>query len=372
MVKLNLLGDWFSASGFSSHFRQFSSALHRLNKETSVETNAPANWEQMVSPEDAEMFKNNYRLETNICISSPPIWLLKKSEHPKKLIGFGVFEGSRIPTGFIKPSNAVDAIFVPSKHVYDAFKPFVDRPIFIVPEGVDMNVFKEEHTFHPQIEEFNHATENSAELFTFLWNKGWALGTKDRSGFDIAVKAFSEEFTKTDKVRFLAHINPAYNHPMWDIRREMDALKLPLNNNRAPMSIMTSDLPIPLINQFYNLGDVYISTSKAEGFNLPVLEAMACGKPAIVSNYGGHLDFCDESNSWLISGEMKRASDPNPMFEEVDWFECNVEEVKKAMRFAYEHQDIVKKKSEEALKTARAFSWENAAKIALTSIDKLS
>jgi glycosyltransferase involved in cell wall biosynthesis len=35
---------------------------------------------------------------------------------------------------------------------------------------------------------------------------------------------------------------------------------------------------------FYNLADVYVMPSLYEGFGLPVLEAMACGKPAVVAN----------------------------------------------------------------------------------------
>jgi glycosyltransferase involved in cell wall biosynthesis len=45
------------------------------------------------------------------------------------------------------------------------------------------------------------------------------------------------------------------------------------------------------MNQLYNICDCYISPYLAEGFNIPVLDALACGKPVIVSKGGPTDDF---------------------------------------------------------------------------------
>ena len=368
-MRLNILSDFFQPTGYACHARNFASALYKINKEISVETQAPQNWQQLVTPEERIMLENDYKKDVNISITTPPNWPLKSADRPKKHIGFGVFEGDRIPTGFIEPANSADELFVPSKHVYDAFKPFVDKKISIVPEGVDLNVYKEVHTFHPQMEDFNHGGGSNPNMFTFMWNKGWAQGVRDRSGFDVAIKAFCEEFTKKDDVRFMAHINPAYNHPNWRIDGEISLLNLPPAETRPPILVMVNDLPSALINQFYNFGDVYVSTSKAEGFCLPILESFAVGKPTITTNYGGQLDFCNSKNSWLVDGEMKPACDQNIQFEETKWCYPSIENVRKAMREAYENRELVKKKGLEARKTAERFTWENAAKVALKLID---
>jgi len=44
----------------------------------------------------------------------------------------------------------------------------------------------------------------------------------------------------------------------------------------------------------YNLADIYIQPSFAEGFGLPILEAMSCGCPVIASNIDSHLEILPE------------------------------------------------------------------------------
>lgn len=51
----------------------------------------------------------------------------------------------------------------------------------------------------------------------------------------------------------------------------------------------------------YGAADVYVSPYRAEGFNLPVIEAIACGIPVIVSKGGATDDFCDSSTALLVS-----------------------------------------------------------------------
>ena len=40
-------------------------------------------------------------------------------------------------------------------------------------------------------------------------------------------------------------------------------------------------------------GACLLSCSRSEGWNLPLMEAIACGTPTICSNWGGHLEFAD-------------------------------------------------------------------------------
>ena len=46
--------------------------------------------------------------------------------------------------------------------------------------------------------------------------------------------------------------------------------------------------------------DCGVFPSRAEGWNLELLELMACGKHVITTDYSAHTEFCTEENAMLI------------------------------------------------------------------------
>lgn len=60
--------------------------------------------------------------------------------------------------------------------------------------------------------------------------------------------------------------------------------------------------------KLYQCADVYLSPYRAEGFNLPVLEAAACGLPVICTLGGSTDDFVDDS--WTLRMPGKETTDP--------------------------------------------------------------
>jgi glycosyltransferase involved in cell wall biosynthesis len=85
---------------------------------------------------------------------------------------------------------------------------------------------------------------------------------------------------------------------------------------------------------------------RAEGFALPVLEAMACGLPCIVPRFGPCLDYCTDDNAFFVPA--RRMSLPvsrdyaiNTLgfrlpVEEVDFCEVRVSDLAATMRAVYE------------------------------------
>jgi glycosyltransferase involved in cell wall biosynthesis len=55
---------------------------------------------------------------------------------------------------------------------------------------------------------------------------------------------------------------------------------------------VNNNLSWETISRLYRSADAYIAPYRAEGFNLPVLEAMAAGLPVLVSRGGASDDFC--------------------------------------------------------------------------------
>ncbi len=86
----------------------------------------------------------------------------------------------------------------------------------------------------------------------------------------------------------------------------------------------------------YSSCDIYISASKFETFGLPLLEAMSCGKPVVVSNIPPHMEIINSSNAGLT-------------------FSFNIDDLTTKVQKVYENRDSYAK---EARKFAEKNTWE--------------
>jgi len=65
-------------------------------------------------------------------------------------------------------------------------------------------------------------------------------------------------------------------------------------------------VPTQDLVMLYNLATVYVQPSLAEGFGLPVLEAMACGCPVLTSQAGSLPEICQGADIKFSSKNLKR------------------------------------------------------------------
>ena len=57
---------------------------------------------------------------------------------------------------------------------------------------------------------------------------------------------------------------------------------------------------------YYAISDVFVTASHDEGFNLPAVEAQACGKPVVAFNIGSHSEVIDKKRAILVpEGDTK-------------------------------------------------------------------
>jgi glycosyltransferase involved in cell wall biosynthesis len=68
--------------------------------------------------------------------------------------------------------------------------------------------------------------------------------------------------------------------------------------------LLSGHLNLAQLNSLYNIADAYLTPYRAEGFNLPALEAQTCGTPVIATSGGATDDFLDRSKNILIEGQF--------------------------------------------------------------------
>ncbi len=194
--------------------------------------------------------------------------------------------------------------------------------------------------------------------FVFLCAKGWRGTSWDRGGVQYVVKAFAEEFSKDEKVQLILKLNPAYINPQ-HIAQAIQQLNLP--EDRPPININCDMLPFDQLINLYNQADCFVCATRSESFNLPGLEAMACGLPTIQTNYGGQTDYMNQNNSLKIDYILEEVKE-DLMYEGVRWASVDINDLQKQLRWAFENQDKIKEMGKQAEEDSKNWTWDISAK----------
>ncbi|MHC1591789.1 MAG: glycosyltransferase [Candidatus Helarchaeales archaeon] len=232
-------------------------------------------------------------------------------------IGYGVCETRSIPNKWASEiRNYCDETWVPSTFVKKAFETKV-KNVHVVPNGY------EPRYFNPHVEPMDLGIKNK---FIFLCN----AVMQDRKGTSILVNSFLEEFKNDDDVILvLKSYGWGTGEKEW--------------RNNPKLKIIMDPIPDEKMGGLYTAADCFVLPTKAEGFGMPILEAMACGLPVIVTNYSGHLDFCNDDNSFLIKVDhFEPAFGSDGEDWRGVWAVPDSEHLKDLMREAYNSRDMIK------------------------------
>lgn len=265
------------------------------------------------------------------------------------------WEFGSVPENWIYNMNKfVDQVWVPSEFVKQGYldSGLLAEKIAVVPNGVDINLY------HPATPGLQLATRKK---FKFLFVGG---GIK-RKGLDLLMNAFAECFSIRDDVCLVikefgaGKFYEGINTVEWLERYRQ-------NHPEGPEFLhLTDHLSESDMPALYNACDVLVHPYRAEGFAIPVAEAMACEKPVIITNYGACLDFCDASNAYLIPMQIQVFKDKKlDDYLTVDfphWAEPDYEALKALMLEVYHQPHAAQAKAKMARQTIiQKFTWEHA------------
>jgi len=167
---------------------------------------------------------------------------------------------------------------------------FDSKKVITIPHGIDKeNFFPLEDLTILQLRSSLNLTTDS---FCFL-NLGSMTYNK---GIDILIEAYAILFNKFPHIKIiLKDQNKLYGLKADQIINDILINKPALGSSalRKSIIVISDNLSTSQMNSLYNLVDCYISPYRAEGFNLPVLEAMACGCHVITTSGGSTDDFVD-------------------------------------------------------------------------------
>lgn len=242
--------------------------------------------------------------------------------------------------------NYPDRILVASHWAKDVLlNNEVSKPVEVVPMGVDSDLFRP----YPY---------EDLSTVNFI-----NIGKKEvRKGHDILIDAFNMAFEKTDDVI----LTMIWSNPFLS-QEENDQWTSMYKSSKLGDKIRLIDggvLDDRMFAQTISYADCGIFPTRSEGFGMPILQAMACGLPVIVTNYSAPTEFCKPNNTMLIEIEEKEPAYDGKFFNGTgNWAKYGKDQIDQLieyMRYVYKNKNIAKYNyGSRAREYAEKLSWEN-------------
>lgn len=264
-----------------------------------------------------------------------------------KNVALPFFELDKFTEKTKRSIQSQDHIIVPSNWAFDIIRDQVKSfwsEISVIPMGVDTNFFRPMNLF-------------SDKPYRFL-NIG---KIEIRKGHDILCDLFNSAFTEEDDVTLYISWDNPFMSPA-DKQQWVDMYK----NSKLGEKIHFIPRQPSVLGEYW-AADCLIQPSRAEAICLPILEAMACGKPVITTNYSGMTAFCDKDNSYLVDIDGLEPARDGAFFhsdslETGGWASFGDKQFTQFveyMRFCYTNKVSTNKNG---LVTADKLNWKNVAK----------
>jgi len=240
-------------------------------------------------------------------------------------IGFWAWELEIFPEGWVPAIDFLDEIWAPSRFVQQALARTTDRPVTLMPQCVQLPPFAARGRAH-------FGLPDDAFLFIFAFD---FLSYIDRKNPIAAVRAFKAAFPEgTEKAGLVVKVmNAQASDARW----------------RAMLEEIAGDGRIIVINEAMSRAeslalmdccDCFLSLHRSEGFGRGPAEAMALGKPVIVTGYSGNTDFTLPDNSFLVDYTLVPVQPGQYVFGEGQvWAEPDVAHAAAHMRTVFEDRE---------------------------------
>jgi glycosyltransferase involved in cell wall biosynthesis len=269
------------------------------------------------------------------------------------------WEESAFPAQWVRNFNAhLSGIVCTSAHVKKVLRDNGVRiPMAVSGNGVD-------HWERIEASSISALDSLDAKPFRFLHVSSFF----PRKGPDALLEAWGRAFTDRDDVCLVIK---TFSNPHNRVHEQLAAMR-----ERYPaypqIIVIEDDLSDADLKALYSRCQALVAPSCAEGFGLPLAEAMLGGLPVIATGWSGQMDFCSPENSWLVDYRFEQADTHFKLLPSA-WAAIDVDALAAAMKSAYgagpsERQAKAQNGREKLLKE---FGWRKVAERLLDFYESL-
>ena len=369
-INLCLEGSFLDFGSLSKVNRQLSHALAKrqdINFSRSSVCETATNTDEMLVKHGMTTgdFRRNDKVRNQFCIRHcwPPNWSRLSTGH---LIMMQPWEFGKAPVEWVNYicGNDVSELWAYSRAVRDAYIDAGVPPekIRVVPLGVDTNLYS------PDGEKMDLGRRQKTR-FLFVG------GTIHRKGPDILLDAYLNQFSDKDDVCLI--IKDFGGGSVYEGQTLGEQIQIAQQKGNAPEIIyLDQEMSEMEMASLYRSCDCLVHPYRGEGFGLPVIEAMACGLPVIVTGGGSTDDFVDENAGWKIRAVRKNIGDMVsriPLVGDGWLLEPDQDSLMEAMREAHEnHPERIAKGKQARCHVEANYDWAHCADRVASALHEIS
>lgn len=289
---------------------------------------------------------------------------------PGRRVTYTVFESDTLPVGWKENLERSDLVLTASDWGADILRRELEQtPVAVVPEGVDPLLYHQWNrpTDLQPWQRHERADAPLEECFRFL-----CVGKyESRKSYAELIEAFRLAFPDRPDVRLQLRLHNPFEP---EYRQHLQPLIPPDLHNRV-LIIDVEKGAQPLSQEamaaLYRQSHAFVFPSKAEGWGLPLIEAISSGTPYITTHYSGPLQYlkhCRQSFSRIDHHLVEIHAPDFLRFHRFHperparWAQPDVASLAQRMRQVYENWPALR---EQAVLNARAIhqhcSWSVAA-----------
>lgn len=348
-MRLNWIGP-ANSMGYGIASWNIYKELVKLGHEVSF---LPIGTPDLTSPEDKTYYSYGIDLKPDPAAPTVKLWHQFDMSIPlgSRKVGFTFFELDRLTERDIASIRTCDHMIVASKWA----KEIVERDTWVktsvVPMGVDSKIF------YP-------SSEQTSGPVKFLIEGKF----EKRKNHHLLPEIINRAFKPTDNVEFWMLVDNPFNTPPETQKCKQLYLNTPLGRV-GKIKFFPRQISQTTVADLMRAADYGIFISSGEGFNLGLLEMMACGKKCVATNYSAHTEFCSNENCDLIDiDELEDAYDQKWFFGQGKWAKFGEKQKQRAAECLQDfyagchvssHLDF--KINYGGLKTAAQLTWKNSA-----------
>jgi len=230
---------------------------------------------------------------------------------------------------------------------------FKENDVIVIPCGVDLKIFKPINK--EKKNEIRKQLYIDNDHFVFL-NVGAMTWNKGVSKLIVAFSLIKEKYPfaklilkdQSNLYKITAKISISNTKKKFPNLLTDEVL--------SDIIVISKNLTLKELSELYGSCDAYVSSYRAEGFNMPPLEAAACGIPTILTSGGSTDDYYDPSFVLKIEGTKKTLNDNQ------NYIEPDLESLISNMSDLIEKRNSLLKKNKAITFIKKNFTWELVSK----------